>query len=289
MSIPAGAARPGRPAATGPLARPAVIATDLDGTLLRSDGTVSARSRAALAGAAQAGIAVVLVTARPPRWLDALADLVSADGMVLCANGAFDYDVHARRVVATHAFTRAEVLAVAAAVRAALPGVAFAVERADGPRHERAYVDPHAQVLPAQTEIEVLEDLEEAPIGKLLAVRPGLPMDELLRVTAEAVGDRGIVAFSGAQNLAEIGPAGVTKATALQRWCAGRDVRADQVWAFGDMPNDLPMLEWAGESFAVANAHPRVLATARHRCAANDDDGVARVVEQLLDNPDHPR
>ena len=52
--------------------------------------------------------------------------------------------------------------------------------------------------------------------------------------------------------------------------------------AFGDMPNDLPMLEWAGTSYAVANAHPTVLTAADHVTASNDDDGVAVVVEQLL-------
>ena len=44
------------------------------------------------------------------------------------------------------------------------------------------------------------------------------------------------------------------------------------------MPNDLPMLRWAGRSFAVANAHPDVLAAATDRTGSNDDDGVARVL-----------
>jgi hydroxymethylpyrimidine pyrophosphatase-like HAD family hydrolase len=48
------------------------------------------------------------------------------------------------------------------------------------------------------------------------------------------------------------------------------------------MPNDLPMLEWAGRSYAVANAHPAVRAAAGAHTAANDDDGVALVLERLL-------
>jgi len=54
------------------------------------------------------------------------------------------------------------------------------------------------------------------------------------------------------------------------------------VWAFGDMPNDLPMLRWAGASFAVANAHADVHSQATHRCPSNDQDGVAHVVEAVL-------
>ncbi|MGN6240353.1 MAG: HAD family hydrolase, partial [Cellulosimicrobium cellulans] len=78
MSLPDGGARPvapGRPAASSS-ALPRVVATDLDGTLLRSDGTVSERTRAALRAAEDAGVEVVFVTARPPRWLDQLADVV---------------------------------------------------------------------------------------------------------------------------------------------------------------------------------------------------------------------
>jgi hypothetical protein len=48
------------------------------------------------------------------------------------------------------------------------------------------------------------------------------------------------------------------------------------------MPNDLPMIVWAGTSFAVANAHPDVIAAADHVCPSNDEDGVAQVLEQLV-------
>jgi len=75
---------------------PRLVATDLDGTLLRSDGTCSERTRATLAAVELAGIQVVLVTARPPRWLQDLVDLVGEHGVVLCANGAFVYDVRSR-------------------------------------------------------------------------------------------------------------------------------------------------------------------------------------------------
>jgi hydroxymethylpyrimidine pyrophosphatase-like HAD family hydrolase len=52
--------------------------------------------------------------------------------------------------------------------------------------------------------------------------------------------------------------------------------------AFGDMPNDLPMLRWAGTSYAVANAHPDVIAVADHVAPANYDDGVATVLAGIF-------
>jgi hydroxymethylpyrimidine pyrophosphatase-like HAD family hydrolase len=74
---------------------------------------------------------------------------------------------------------------------------------------------------------------------------------------------------------------GVTKATALAALARHHLIGAGQVVAFGDMPNDLPMLNWAGTSYAVANAHPDVLAAVTHVTAANDDDGVAQILEKL--------
>ncbi|MBP6546264.1 MAG: HAD hydrolase family protein, partial [Phenylobacterium sp.] len=52
--------------------------------------------------------------------------------------------------------------------------------------------------------------------------------------------------------------------------------------AFGDMPNDIPMLTAAGRGVAVANAHAHVLAAVTETTASNQDDGVARVIETLL-------
>ena len=113
--------------------------------------------------------------------------------------------------------------------------------------------------------------------------------DEFLARVAEVVGDRGIVAYSGAGGLAEISAPGVTKAAALESWCDGLGIGAEDVWAFGDMPNDLPMIVWAGTSFAVANAHPDVIAAADHVCPSNDEDGVAQVLERLLDAPEREK
>jgi hydroxymethylpyrimidine pyrophosphatase-like HAD family hydrolase len=116
----------------------------------------------------------------------------------------------------------------------------------------------------------------------LLATAPGLRDEELLERVSAVVGSRGVLAYSGAPGLAEISAPGVTKAAALARWCAEHGIPSDAVWAFGDMPNDLPMLRWAGASFAVANAHADVHSQATHRCPSNDQDGVAHVVEAVL-------
>ena len=260
---------------------PRLIATDLDGTLLRPDGSVSERTRGALGSLAEAGIEVVFVTARPPRWVDHLVDVVGAHGTVICTNGAFVYDVSRRTVAQAHVMAPSVVRAIAADLRRDLPGVGFAAELADGIRVERGYPSLYPEDEPADGAYSPIGSIDQ-PIGKLLA--RSLQMPELLFLdrVAYIVGERAQVTYSGFGGLAEIGRLGVTKASSLAGWCAGRGISASEVWAFGDMPNDLPMLMWAGVSFAVANAHPDVAAAATYSCPSNADDGVASVAEALI-------
>jgi len=257
-----------------------LVATDLDGTLLRSDGACSGHTRAALAAVERAGIQVVLVTARPPRWLHDLADLVGGHGLALCCNGAFIYDVRSRRIIAEHCLTAADVGQITVDLRNSLPGIVFAVESSRGFARERDYLD--AYTTPQDLSAPMLEDLLDPLPGKVLARCNDVPEVQFHQVVAEVVGDRAVVSYSGASGLAEMSAAGVTKAAALVDWCAARGIGSAEVFAFGDMPNDLPMLRWAGRSFGVANAHQDVLAMVDEVCASNDDDGVAQVLESLL-------
>lgn len=259
---------------------PRLVATDLDGTLLRSDGTCSERTRAALAELERAGTQVVLVTARPPRWLHELADLVGDHGIVLCSNGAYVYDVRSRQILSERCMAAAVVGQIADDLRNALPGIAFAVESRLGFGRERHFRDE--RTTPQDVAAVTLEELLDPPPGKLLARCVDVPAESFHRVVKEVVGDRAVVSYSGATGLAEISAAGVTKAAALGEWCARNGIGPADVFAFGDMPNDLPMLTWAGRSFGVANAHQEVLDIVDEVCASNDEDGVAQVLEAAL-------
>lgn len=259
---------------------PRLVATDLDGTLLRSDGLCSVRTRAALSEIERAGAQVVLVTARPPRWLHELVALVGEQGIVLCANGAFVYDVRNRQILDERCLTPEVVGKVARDLRNSLPGIAFAVESRIGFGREGGFLDE--LTTPEDVVAATLEELLDPPPGKVLARCDDVPGDQFHAVVQTVVGDRAVVSYSGASGLAEISAAGVTKAAALARWCDAQGIDAADVFAFGDMPNDLPMLTWAGRSFGVANAHPDVLAVVDEVCLSNDEDGVAQVLEAAL-------
>ncbi|WP_245795710.1 Cof-type HAD-IIB family hydrolase [Actinacidiphila alni] len=270
-------------AASYSLPSPRLIATDLDGTLLHGDKTVSPRTVAALTDAEAAGIEVFFVTGRPARWMGTVAEHLAGHGMAILANGAAVYDLHKGELIEAFPLPEDEALAAAHALRAAVPGTYFAVERVDTFYREPEYPRIEPDFGPTAP-IEELLSVRAAgqPLLKLLAKHPSVDPDEFLAIGLEVAGLYGEITRSAESALLEISGTGVSKATTLARCCAERGVTAAEVVAFGDMPNDLAMLSWAGTSYAVANAHPRVLEATTHRTASNDEDGVARVIERIL-------
>ncbi len=259
-----------------------LIASDLDGTLLRSDGTVSERTARALRTAEAAGVVVVIATGRPPRWISPVAETLGYTGMAICANGAVVYDMHTDSIVATRPLSRATILDVAGVVRAAIPGVAFAVETArDGFAKEPAY-RRHDDDLALVPRVGALEELATDDVVKLLVRHDNMGPDALLAWARDLAGDLVELTHSSRSGLLEVSAAGVTKASALSSLADELGIGPAEVLAFGDMPNDLPMLAWAGSGYAVANAHPDVLASAPYTAPANDDDGVAQVIEGVI-------
>ena len=261
--------------------RPRLVASDLDGTLLKRDGTVDDRTRSAIAQAEAAGAVVVFCTARPPLRLKALADAAGHRGVAICANGAVVWDLHTESVVEATPLEPAIAQELVELLRAEMPGGTWAVERTAGFGHEPEYVPRWP--LPDGTTVDAVDALVAQPVIKLLLRHSGMSADELLSRAREACGPLAEFSHSNsADALLEISAAGVSKASALARLCEQRGIERDDVVAFGDMPNDLPMLSWAGYAVAVANAHPDVIAVADEVTASNDEAGVARVLERLF-------
>jgi HAD superfamily hydrolase (TIGR01484 family) len=262
--------------------RPRVVATDLDGTIVRSDGSISPRTRDALASAEAAGAMVVLVTGRPARWLTGVAEATGHHGIAICANGALVYDLRTDRVVASHPLSVEQARSLMTMLRERIPGLGFAVESVEtGFVHEAAY-QPRWTSGPREV-VPDIDQLVTSPVVKLLGRHEGMGSDELLAAARDVIGaELAELTHSSNDGLLEISAAGISKATTLTALCAEHGYGPADVVAFGDMPNDLPMLAWAGRSVAVANAHPDVLAQVDEVAASNDDDGVAQVLERLF-------
>src|SRR4051794_9009193 len=224
---------------------PRLVATDLDGTVIRSDGSISDRTRQALAAVEEAGAVLVLVTGRPPRWMPPIVEATGHRGVAICANGALVYDLHTATVVRHSLLSRDALHDIVEALRRDLPGIAFAVERHDtGFAHEPSY-RPRWDSDQDKT-IQPVEELLADGVVKLLARHDKLPADEVLATAHRSIGAMGTLTHSSTDGLLEISASGVSKASGLASLAEEHGVSAGGVVAFGDMPNDLPMLTWAG-------------------------------------------
>lgn len=259
---------------------PLLVATDLDGTIIRRDGTISDRTVAAFARAERAGARFVLVTGRPPRVMTQIAARFGHRGTAICANGAMRYDMRADTITAGRLIAPAELAAAARALRDAIPGIGIAVEYPDGRAADHAF-----EAIMFEMDRSIPRPGEEAlfarPAAKLLGRHLGYTCDELLALARPALHGLVSVSHSNGKGLIEASAVGVSKATAVAELANGYGVAPESVIAFGDMPNDLPLMRWAGTSCAVANAHPDVLAAATHVIGSNDADGVAEYLERI--------
>lgn len=258
-----------------------LVATDLDGTLLRSDGAISARTRAVLASLRERGIPLVMVSARPPRSLCQIGKAIGVEGVAIGCNGALIYDA-ATETILDHWPLSAEVATrLVGDLRQRLPDAYFAVENGVHYGWERGYLAIRGR--PPEDERLIADALTlcSVPVSKLLMRHPTLEADEMLAVGREVAGEDAVATHSGAR-LLEISAAGVNKAAALATLCARLNIAPSHVVVAGDMPNDIPMLRWAGHSIAVANAHHEAISAANIQTASNDEDGVALALEALL-------
>ena len=261
-----------------------LVGTDIDGTILPRSGQFSARTIAALGSLADAGIPLVLATARPPRWIDVVAAQLGIAGEAVCANGAVFYDLATRSVVDHIGLPEDALLEVADALRAALPGVILALETTTGLSIEPAFPARESNTNPREVvAFERMEGVRDMTGVKMLALLPGGHPDDMLDVALPLVSHLLEASHSSVTDpLLELAPLGINKATGLARLAERHGVDPVDVIVFGDAPNDVPMFEWAGTGYAMGNAHDAVKAVASHVTASVDDDGVAMIIEALV-------
>jgi Cof subfamily protein (haloacid dehalogenase superfamily) len=260
-----------------------LVAVDLDGTLLRSDSSVSQRTRDAIEAARQADATVVIVTARSPRSVGDLAREAGIGGWAICANGATVFDLDTARIIRHTALPAAVGHRIAVALRAEVPDIVFGWELElrfgsepgyEALREAHWWPRPEGSFPPC----DVLD--WHQPFTKLLARAEGEAQELAFAVAREAARGDASVTLTG-QAFVEVMAAGVTKGAALAQFASELGIDRSDVIAFGDHVTDVEMLEWAGLGVAVANGHPSALAVADEVAKTNDEDGVAVILERL--------
>jgi HAD superfamily hydrolase (TIGR01484 family) len=191
------------------------------------------------------------------------------------------------RILRTDPLSIDLLLDVTKKLREAVPDIVFAVEVEDGRKFWYEDAWPVRWEATDEDLVRVLatsEELTSAPAVKLLARSASTTQpDEFYQLISRTLGSVAEATHSSSSAMVEISAAGVTKASGLAWLCERDGIDPADVLAFGDMPNDVPMLAWAGHSVAMGNAHPAVREVADEVTLSNDEDGVAVYLAATFD------
>ncbi len=266
--------------------RPKLIATDLDGTVVAHYGSVTQRTIDTFRRAHSMGIEIYFVTGRPPRWMPEIKEAFGI-GNAICGNGAMLYDLHNDKVLEEWLIPEEAQLEAVRRLRKAIPSISFAVESHSYFHREKIYV-PRWDVGLDNIGVDEIEQVITSPALKLLArcSQQELTSDQMLEIAQrELAGIVTVTHSNPADSLLEISALGVSKGLTLAKMAARHGLGADDCISFGDNPNDFSMLEWCSRSYAMSDGHPDAVKYAKGIAGPCEDDGVAIIIEELLELP----
>lgn len=262
-----------------------LIASDLDGTIVRRDGSISERTIQAFRRARNEGVQIVFVTGRPTRWLQPIREAFDSIGSVICSNGAVVYDFETDQIIESHTIPAQDVMMTRELILNVEPEATFAAETLLQLHLEDTFPEPgdmrHLQEFrPAPLDAA---QLGQEGVVKFLAKSRLLTPEDFHGLVEPHVHELVSVTHSAFNvTLLEMAHPSVNKAAALARHAESLGIPASDVIAFGDMPNDIQMLGWAGRGYAMSGGHPTALAACEFEADSVENDGVARVIEDLL-------
>ncbi len=268
------------------LSKPKMVATDVDGTLIDEQERVTPRTRAAVAALVADGVPFVLATGRPPRWIAPVVEGLGHAPLSVCGNGAVIYDSAADRILHSTTLDAESLAWIADLAERILPGCGLAAERVGASAHDAAtpqFVSSpeyeHAWLNPDDTQV-ARGEVFAAPAIKMLIRLRGASSADMRAALEPRLRGRADITYSTNNGLIELSAPGITKAAGLAVVAERLGVQDTAIVAFGDMPNDVPMLRMAGHGVAMANAHAEARAAADEITASNSADGVAQVLER---------
>lgn len=266
---------------------PKVVATDLDGTFLRSDSSVSEYSQTIMKRLAAAGVIVVGATGRGPRLLELSRESVKAADYLVMGQGAFVYDVthDKENMLASRTVAGPKLLDAVHLIEADLGPVNAAVEPIGTQRSPLTGDDLPGWPFPIKVDVKPRHEAFQGQLMKAIwTTNPSRPPQTLVTEATRLVDPDEILVIESGIDFAELCPAGVSKAAGLDVVLDRHNLDYSDVLAFGDASNDIPMLQAVGHAVAMPHASANVMATANEVLPFNnDEDGVARYLEALLE------
>lgn len=259
-----------------------LIAIDIDGTLVHDDGYLSPAVVEQVQRVRSLGHEVIVATGRSAaNAMPVIRDVGIDRGFSVASNGAVTLKLDAQHELGynVHEVVTFDPRAVITELVGHLPNAHFAVENPDGSYH---FHRPFPAYALGDRNIETpIEDLMDSPVSRVVVLSPEHDVDEFLGII-EKIGLHSVSYAIGYTAWLDIAPAGISKASALEKLRADLGIRTDQVITIGDGRNDIAMFEWAqaggGLAFAMGQGPEEVHAAATAVTSTVEDDGVARVL-----------
>ncbi|ORX59739.1 hypothetical protein DM01DRAFT_1405229 [Hesseltinella vesiculosa] len=271
-----------------------LVASDLDGTLVTggyNEAALSERSIGVLKALEKQGVQIVLASGRPPRAMVPVLDLVDLDHPIaLCCNGAIVLDHKEKNIKRSFAIEPEHVIKIVSEVKRELgDSVCFGVESGMRFRCEPGYArfrGADNMNHPYDT-VASLEEFADEPVEKIVILHTSWHAATLHGHLDQHVFNDASwkdVLHNTYSNpfFIEISATGVSKGATLAQIAQDMSVPREQIIAFGDMPNDIQMLQFAGIGVAMENAEDQVKQAAVHIADTNVNHGVAQILEDML-------
>jgi Cof subfamily protein (haloacid dehalogenase superfamily) len=258
------------------------VISDVDGTLLRSDGTLSSVTVAAIERLHGRGIPLVIATARTPAGLVPLEPIAPYVAAVVCCNGAIGHDLSAGRMRWFDALDAEATRRIVAIIDREITDAGIGAYDGKEWLLDEAYIRYRLRLPNGPVRRAARAEIASSAACTIAVRHPLLTSAEIRRRLEQAgIGpDLATLSFAAADVL-DITRPDTDKASGVRRTLRLLGISAQDTVAFGDAPNDLPLFALSGWGVAVANAHPQVLAAAAHIADSNDHDGVAKALDSI--------
>lgn len=260
-----------------------LVALDIDGTLLRSDRRIGRRTFEAIGRAVDRGVHVVLASARPPRSLRNIREILELKTLQINYNGALIHDPTRNSHVFHQPLSSVVAKRVIRVARRADPKVLVSIEILD-----KWYTDHFDESLPTETSkrfspdfIGPLGSFLHVPVTKLMLLAPPRRLGGVRAAVESKLAGQIAMTISDPHLIQIIHPS-VDKGAALARVAEYYGVEQRHVMAVGDAPNDAGMLRWAGLGAAMANGWRVTREAADVIVKSNDKDGVAHAINRYV-------
>jgi Cof subfamily protein (haloacid dehalogenase superfamily) len=263
------------------------VVTDLDGTVVRSDGSVGDATAAAFAELAASGVPLLVATGRTPYGLRVLGPLTQHVDLAVCASGSLGYAPASDELLWRHPLQTAVIELVVRCLMRALPDAGIGLFDGRGWAVTQQYRDVRGAWPTGPRRVVPPSRLGEFDGSSLVVAHPNLTSGEIAAaLAAEGVGHEHATLTWASPRILDIVAPEVDKGVGLRQALAMLGIEPGQVIVFGDGINDLPLFAAVGCSVAVANAEPALLAVADLIAPSNDEDGVARMLRRLVIAPE---